>query len=63
MKIFVTGGGGFLGFAIVQQLRANGHAVVSFSRKNYPALNQFGVTHFQGDISEYKVLKESMAGC
>ena len=63
MKIFVTGGGGFLGFAIVQQLRANGHEVVSFSRKNYPALNQVGVTHFQGDISEYKVLKESMTGC
>ena len=63
MKIFVTGGGGFLGFAIVKQLRANEHEVVSFSRNAHPALNQFGVTHLQGDISEYKVLKESMTGC
>lgn len=63
MKIFVTGGGGFLGFAIVQQLRANGHEVVSFSRKDHPALNQFGVTHIKGDISDYKILKEAMAAC
>ena len=63
MKIFLTGGGGFLGFAIVQQLHANGHEVISFSRKDHPALNQFGVTHFQGDLSEYKVLKGAMTGC
>lgn len=63
MKIFVTGGGGFLGFAIVKQLNADGHEVVSFSRKDYTALQQLGVTHLQGDISEYKSLKEAMTGC
>lgn len=63
MKIFVTGGGGFLGFAIVQQLRANGHDVVSFSRKDYTALNKIGVIHIQGDIADYKSLKEAMYGC
>ena len=63
MKIFVTGGGGFLGFAIARQLRDRGYEVYSFSRKDYPELKQVGVTHFQGDISDYNVLKEAMTGC
>jgi nucleoside-diphosphate-sugar epimerase len=63
MKIFVTGGGGFLGLAIVRELCAAGHKVVSFSRKNCHALHLLGVTHFQGDISEYTLLKEAMKGC
>ncbi|MBZ5859384.1 NAD-dependent epimerase/dehydratase family protein [Flavihumibacter profundi] len=63
MKLFVTGGGGFLGLAIVRQLCAKGHEVVTFSRGNYPELDQMGVTHFQGHISEYAVLKQAMMGC
>lgn len=63
MKIFVTGGGGFLGLAIVGQLCAKGHEVVTFSRKDHPPLNQLGVTHFHGDLSEYNVAKEAMTGC
>ena len=63
MKIFVTGGGGFLGFAIVQRLLANGHDVFSFSRGDHQALKKIGVTHIQGDISKYKSLKEAMKGC
>lgn len=63
MKLFVTGGGGFLGLAIVRQLRARGHEVVSFSRGNYPALDQLGVIHFNADISNYVLLKEAMVGC
>ncbi len=61
--MFVTGGGGFLGGAIVRQLRAEGHEVVTFSRGDYPILGQLGVTHFQGNLSEYSVLKQAMIGC
>ena len=63
MKLFVTGGGGFLGQAIVRQLCASGHEVVTFSRGSYPALDQMGVTHFRGDLSEYNLLKQSMKDC
>ncbi|MDN3658653.1 NAD-dependent epimerase/dehydratase family protein [Ferruginibacter paludis] len=63
MKLFVTGGGGFLGSAIVRQLRTHGHEVVTFSRGNYPELDLIGVTHFQGNLSEYTVLKAAMTGC
>jgi 2-alkyl-3-oxoalkanoate reductase len=63
MKIFVTGGGGFLGFAIVRQLQAQGHEVVSFSRHNYPHLDELGVTQHQGDLRDFVVLKQAMEGC
>lgn len=63
MKLFVTGGGGFLGLAIVRQLCAMGHTVVTYSRGNYPAIDQSGVTHFNGDLSDYTKLKEAMTGC
>jgi len=63
MKLFVTGGGGFLGLAIVRQLRGQGHEVVTFSRGNYPALDQLGVTHFRGDLSDYAVLRQAITGC
>lgn len=63
MKILVTGGGGFLGGAIVRQLRARGDEVATFSRGAYPALSRMGVTHFQGDLSAYPALKQAMEGC
>ncbi len=63
MKIFVTGGGGFLGFAIVSQLCLKGHEVVTYSRGNYPVMDQMGVTHFRGDLSDYALLKKAMMGC
>ena len=63
MKLFVTGGGGFLGLAIVSQLCEQGHQVVSFSRGVYPELEELGVTHFRGDLSDYTAVKQAMTGC
>jgi nucleoside-diphosphate-sugar epimerase len=52
MKALVTGGGGFLGRAIIEQLVARGDHVRSLSRGNYPELNALGVEAIQGDIRD-----------
>jgi nucleoside-diphosphate-sugar epimerase len=51
-KILVTGGGGFLGGAVVARLVARGDRVRSFSRRFYPELASVGVEQIQGDISD-----------
>ena len=49
-KALVTGGGGFLGKAIVKKLVAAGIETASFSRGWYPELDAFGVAQIQGDL-------------
>lgn len=46
----VTGGGGFLGGAIVRRLISRGEKVRSFSRKRYSELEALGVEHIRGDL-------------
>lgn len=62
MKALVTGGGGFLGSAIVRLLRARGDEVTSYSRGEYPELAQLGARHVRGDLAESKLLLEVMRG-
>ena len=61
-RTLVTGGGGFLGKAIVKKLVANGVEVFSFSRSRYPELAQLGVTQFQGDLSDAKAVCDAFKG-
>lgn len=63
MRVFVTGGGGFLGRAIVKQLLAHRHQVVSYSRQSYPQLAAWGVEHRQGNLNEPNRLTAAMKGC
>lgn len=63
MKIFVTGGGGFLGLAIVRQLLERGDQVISYSRSAYPELQALGVEHRQGDLNELSKLSSAMRDC
>ncbi|PLX99029.1 MAG: 3-beta hydroxysteroid dehydrogenase [Desulfuromonas sp.] len=63
MNVLVTGGGGFLGKAIIKLLLEQGHSVRSFSRAHYPELEQLGVTQFSGDLNDREAVKEAVSGC
>jgi len=62
MKAFVTGGGGFVGSAIVRQLVDKGIEVGVFGRHQYPHLENLGVRQFQGDILDSDLLIRFMQG-
>jgi 2-alkyl-3-oxoalkanoate reductase len=62
MKAFVTGGGGFLGSAIVRLLMARGDSVVSYSRSAYPELEALGVRCVRGDLVDARTMLAAMAG-
>ncbi|HLW63749.1 MAG TPA: NAD-dependent epimerase/dehydratase family protein [Gemmataceae bacterium] len=63
MKALVTGGGGFLGRAIVDQLRERGDGVRSFSRQAHPELAKLGIEQLQGDLSDTAAVARAVAGC
>ncbi len=63
MRVFLTGGGGFLGKAILRQLLNKGHEVISFSRGPYPELEALGVTHYQGNLTELPKVIAAMKDC
>ena len=60
--ILVTGGGGFLGTAIVKDLLAHGYRVRSFSRKTYSHLEAMGVHCVTGDVSVSADVEEAVRG-
>jgi len=61
-NILVTGGGGFLGKAIVARLVESGENVRSFSRSFYPELKSMGVDQIQGDISDNSAVIKACDG-
>lgn len=62
MRVLVTGGGGFLGQALCRGLVARGHAVTSFNRGHYPALDALGVRQLQGDLADRDAVMAAFAG-
>jgi nucleoside-diphosphate-sugar epimerase len=63
MNALVTGGGGFLGGAIVRRLVARGDAVRSLSRGDYPALRELGVEQVRGDLGDPEAVARAVDGC
>lgn len=52
MKVLVTGGGGFLGGYIIDELLSLDYEVINLSRHAYPVLKNKGVECIKGDISD-----------
>ena len=63
MKTLVTGGGGFLGGAIVDLLLAKGVSVRSMARGEYPRLAKLGVECVRGDITDREAAAVACRGC
>ena len=63
MKALVTGGGGFLGKAVVRLLVGEGWEVRSFSRGAYPELDRLGVEQVRGDLADGEKVAEAVRGC
>jgi len=61
--VLVTGGGGFLGSAIVRLLRERGLPVRSISRGRYDTLDALGVEQIQGDIADPAAVSRAVDGC
>ncbi len=63
MRALVTGGGGFLGEAILRRLMDKGFGVRSFSRAAHAGLGTLGVEQIQGDIADADSLLKAARGC
>ncbi len=57
--ILVTGGGGFVGSALVARLCEQGHRVTTLARHHYPELERHGARSLIGDISDLDCVRRS----
>jgi len=61
-KVLVTGGGGFLGKAIIKNLAGRGDMVRSLSRGYYPELASLNIEQVRGDICDKSHLEMAFDG-
>ncbi len=62
-RVLVTGYGGFLGAAIVRQLREHGYEVRGIARGHYPHLTKLGVESVQASIVDRSAVIEAARNC
>lgn len=64
MRIFLTGGTGYIGKALCRRLRAEGHAVRALVRSTsrVEPLRELGIETFVGDVLDRASMREAMSG-
>lgn len=60
MRALVTGGGGFVGKAVVKALLKRGDEVVAFQRGSYPELEEVGARCVRGDLCDKESVKAAV---
>jgi nucleoside-diphosphate-sugar epimerase len=63
LKALVTGGGGFLGGAIVRRLVDRGWSIRTLQRGQYEHLNELGVEQLRGDVADLDLVSRAVRGC
>ena len=61
-KVLVTGGGGFVGMAIVKALRERGIDCCVVGRSYYPEVEKLGASCVRGDICNREFLTDCSKG-
>ncbi|MFI1912322.1 SDR family oxidoreductase [Nocardia sp. NPDC020380] len=63
MHVFITGGAGLIGSAVVAELLANGHTVLALARSDSSAaaLEAAGATTLRGDLADLSTLRAGAA--
>ena len=61
-QVLVTGGGGFIGKALVRALLERGVRVTVVGRNSYPDLEPLGVECRRGDIRDADFLEQACVG-
>lgn len=62
MRALVTGGGGFMGKALVEQLRARGDDVRVLARGDHPAVRALGAETIRGDVADAATVRAAARG-
>ncbi len=62
-RVLVTGGGGFLGSALVARLREAGCEVRSLSRRFHAHVDALGAEQILGDVADRSAVDRAVAGC
>ncbi len=62
VKVFVTGGTGFVGARVIRLLVADGHQVSALSRRTGTELDKLNVKIIQGSVTDLDIIASAAAG-